>query len=749
MTTSPADLALLRTQPHFEQMFLSIYQPTTLWSATVNDAGIVQGAMDITYSFIAGNSADVFANSVLLVGTTAGASDVGRVRIRSIDGTQIHVAWNTDIPWKNGLYLTAINYVDLNPIYPRVVNTGTQPTDSTFYKDYDVVYTNQNSVLGAFPCAGPHQAVFMKNGADAEIYWTASGSYHVKGDALTYEWEFEGGNPATYSGITPGIVTYATPGHYKTKLTVSGSVSVDVTYRFVSVYARNGANAIPPIQKWSMSKLDGSRSEGGYSVNFKIYDQVSNIYDGALVILFPDQTTYGTTKTVVGSPLKFVGYIQRGTIVYDYENSCIEFTAISASEMLKNIEGFSISCESVAAPTYWGEIENMTLMRAVYHYLRWHTTVLDCTDVQYTGDDRLRQYFDSNRESIYDAINNFISRGIIGEIVCNRQGKIWIEISAGAVHDAQTAVPLCMILTNEDWMGEPSIEERTTKEYSVLELGGTIFDGTSSTAVLSLAPGFSPSVRGKINRIEGFIANSQVQMNEVNGDYYAYITAKYAMSLKMAGNYNNIDIAPIQQCQMNVSGTNTVRGLNWSNKPFHPVQMDWSYDAQHGSTYPIIKFAELTNGLAGVTTAVATASTVDIPPVAPIDVPNIPPIVIPPFPFPNFWGGKTYTWVVSNPTIGGIPGPRLSQLQNAVRLDYFVVGGVRTPTLTFNIEDRPLNINPGTNLTTADSIALQGAVANLAISHPLLPVGDWLWLDIAGVTGSPTYFVVTLTTEPL
>jgi hypothetical protein len=61
--------------------------------------------------------------------------------------------------------------------------------------------------------------------------------------------------------------------------------------------------------------------------------------------------------------------------------------------------------------------------------------------------------------------------------------------------------------------------------------------------------------------------------------------------------------------------------------------MDWSYDAQHGSTYPIIKFAELTNGLAGVTTAVATATTVDIPGVAPIDVPNIPPIVIPPFPW--------------------------------------------------------------------------------------------------------------------
>jgi len=771
MTSSP-DLALLRSQPHYEELFLSVYQPTTIFSAQVNGA-ITQGARVIPYNNSSGSYSSVFHNSVLLVGSTPGASDVGKVRIRSVDGSNFTVAENYDIPWKTGLYLTALNYIDLNPIYPRIISgTSSNGDPVIFYKDYDIAYTNQNSVLGAFPCAGSHQAAFLNVSGTAQIYYTASGTNHVGGDSMTYAWVFEGGTPSTYSGITPGNVSYSTPGHYKTKLTVSGSRgSSDVTYRFVSIYSRSAnGDAIPPIQRWSTSEIQGSRSEGGYSVSIKVWDQISNVYDGALVIIFADQTSYGNTKTVVGSPLKFVGYIEKGTIVYDYQTSSVEFTAVSVAELLKDIEGFSVSCNDATSPAVWYEIQNMTVSKALYHYLRWHTTVLDCTDFQYLGDARAHQYFDTNRDSIYDALNTFLKNGIIGEVGSNRIGQIFAEISAGAVHQSASNIPVNMSITKQDWMGEPSIEENITPQYSSMELGGVVFNGIvngtgTSTAILCIAPGMAPGVRGKINSLEGFIATSQSQINQVAGDLWAYQNARYAVTLKMAGNYNNIDIFPLSQCQLNISGSDTNRGISFLNAPFHPVQMDWHYDSENGSIYPQIKFAQLTNGIQGQTEAIvgtpdATAQTVTIPaaptvpeitipnPVVPSypnmpGIPSIPPI--PPFQVPSIWGGKTYTWVISNPAVGLIPGTRLPSTNTVLRVD----GAAFGTSVTFNIITGPVLYGSGSNLLSSDLTVDSATESSMAFANNILIQNYWFWLNITGVSagsGSSNQFVATLAT---
>jgi hypothetical protein len=735
--TTATDLILLRSEPHYEQLFLSIYQPSVLFSA-ITISGSSQGSYLIPYNNASGSYSNVFHNSVALIGSAPGASDIGRVRIRSVDANKFTMASNNDIPWQYGLYITAINYVDLNPIYPSV--SGTTITDLQFWKDYDILYTNQNSILGSFPVAGPHQAAFI-SGSAASIYWSASGSYHVNGDTLTFSWFFEGGTPTGSSVCVPGFVSYSTPGHYKTTLIVTSSGgSVDTTYRFVSIYPRaaNG-NAIPPFQRWSFSSLQGSRSEEGYSVALKVYDQIDKIYDGALVIILADQTSYGNTQATIGSPIKFVGYIEKGTIVYDYQTSSVEFNAVSATGMMKNIEAFSVSLNSVASPGKWYEMQNMTIAKILYHYLKWHSTVLDCTDFQYTGDDRKKHYWDSNRDSIFNAINSLIQNGILGEVGCDRLGRIWAELNPKALHMAKSILPINMSINKQDWMGEPQIEENLTKQYSSLLLGGVVYDGAvTDTAILSIAPGFYPAVRGKILNLEGFIATSQQQMNDTAGDIWAYLTAKYAVSMKMAGNYNNIDIFPASQCLLNISGSDTNRGLMFLDSPFHPIQMDWTFDDQNGFIYPLVKFAQITNGLQGTTQAVAAATTVPIPAVPPII--TIPPL--PAFPFPSFsLGLKTYTWVVSTPSAGGIPGPYIPVPLTVVSINAYCIGGT---SVTFNIEDRTTIGTTGVNLMASALVAPTTGASQNGFIHPKLAQGDWLWLNITGAAGSPSFVVITL-----
>ena len=53
MTTPTAgELALLRTQPHRSKLYLSIFEPQTVFAARVNDLGAAKGDMVITYDTV-------------------------------------------------------------------------------------------------------------------------------------------------------------------------------------------------------------------------------------------------------------------------------------------------------------------------------------------------------------------------------------------------------------------------------------------------------------------------------------------------------------------------------------------------------------------------------------------------------------------------------------------------------------------------------------------------------------------------
>ncbi|MCD0477268.1 PKD domain-containing protein [Chryseobacterium sp. LC2016-29] len=58
------------------------------------------------------------------------------------------------------------------------------------------------------------------------------------GSPTTFSWEFVGGNPATSTSPNP-VVTYATPGSYTAKLTVSNSFGSSFSTRTVKITTGN------------------------------------------------------------------------------------------------------------------------------------------------------------------------------------------------------------------------------------------------------------------------------------------------------------------------------------------------------------------------------------------------------------------------------------------------------------------------------------------------------------------------------
>lgn len=651
MQLTPAQINLLRSRPHQANIYMSIYRPKTLFACQVMTGTYNTGDINIPYMNITtGSINNLYPDLTFLLGSAAGQDDYGRLRMRYASGTSsnsLTFAENA-INWTTGMYLTAIDQIDIVAKYPRIIQDPNNQTNVIFYKDYDIAYTNQNQIYGTFPCAGPHRAGFLSSGT---FYFTATGTYNVLDEALTYSWLFEGGTPTGSNSLTPGDVKWSATGDYKVRLRVtSASGAVDDTYRYVSIYDRPGAGTHIPITQWELGQLSGSRSEGGYTASFKVYQDIGDVQPNALVVLFTDNW-YGGTQVNLGgnavgnSSILFVGYIIGDSIKFDYQSSSVEFSVGSVSEIMKQAEGFSVSCESKASPTTWFQLYEMNVPRAIYHYLKWQSTVLEVTDFQYTGDARLVQYFDTDRGSLYDAVDTFMREGMLGEVVTDRQGKLWAEISSFGLQNPITSLPNPFLpIQKQDWMSEPQITERRNSDLSFIELGGIAYYGVSSnafSALLSNAPSTVPLYHGKSDRKEGLILTTQDAINQVAGNYLAYQNTRFPeVSLPINGIYTNFDIAPQERQYLVIGQNDTVRNKSLQDIPYLISSMDWHYSSVNQSLYSEITLNQIATGTAGVT--------VEIPVTPPDNGYSYPTLNLPPLPsFPSSPGiGSTIPVVV-------------------------------------------------------------------------------------------------------
>lgn len=655
-----SELTLLRSRPHETNLWLSIYEPLVILACQITGSAVAPGLRDIPYDNVTPGSwgyTAVQTGMTMYVGTTLGAKDVGRIRVRSATPSTITVAENSDIEWADDLYLTIVNFWEINAVYPRMyVPDPADPTQQIWYKDYDIAHTNQNNVLGTFICMGCHHAAFIDPDSHiASIYYTSTGTSSLLGTAIsTYYWEFQGGLSGTSSVGIPGVINYYNPGHYTTTLSITDANGVnDVSHRHISIYDRPGEGPDVPILNWELISLDGSRDMGGYQARIKIRENIEDVVDGSLVVIFADDWYGGTNQSIGGNhknreKIFFVGYILDGSITYNYNDSSAEFTVGSPTEVMKLSEGMITSVKSSSdpvaedvvdddIPSAWALLKDMNCKRAIYHYLRWHSTVLMTNDFEFRGGDKYIEYFDSDRESLYDAINNFMRGTLYGDVVCDRQGRIYAEVGA-ASYDITTFNNIVMDTTKQDWIGSPSIEETYNYRLSYLEMGGIQFIpaptgtfGGTSFAYLSCAPGVTPGYHGNVQTIDGMAFVDQDNLNDICGNVFAYINSKYAhVGLELSGNYRNIDITPLEVISLNLEANDNPKRLVWNQKRFHPTEMSWIYDPQKGTLLPTLTLHEITTGYSG--------GTITIPPVPPVVDPggggyDIPPIVIPPFSF--------------------------------------------------------------------------------------------------------------------
>lgn len=615
MQLSNAEQETIRTRPQSTELYLSIFQPRTVMACQVGSLAtgtVGRGDRIIPFDTVSsGAYTDVESGMTMLIGTTAGDRDIGKIRVRSASATEFIVSENSHIPWATGQFITIQRYWEVWPIYPRIIPDPANDEDVIFYKDYDIEYTDQNTKLGAFPCAGNHRALWKGESS----YYSASGTVAlVSGTSLSYSWEFEGGTPSTSASHTPGTVSYSTAGHYVTKLTVTGDNGAeDITYRYVSVYEKpaNSANN-NPIKNWTMRGLGGSRGEGGNRVMLSVTAENLSLHGGDVVVIFADDW-YGATNTSLGgnsignAKIFFVGHIVSNSIKWDYRTSTAEFEVGNITEQMRATETFAISLETTKdEPAKWFQMKDLDGRKGIYHYLKWHSTVLNLADLEFRGQDALVQYFDTDKQSLFDAVDNYMRNALLGTMVSDRQGKLWVEVGAYMYDNPTGSFPPSMSIARRDWMGEPNIEERLNNEVSFVEVGGVAYSGETGTfqPFISNAPGSTPDGRGQPENIPGLALASQEQLNKISGNVYANSNSRYpTISLDLTSNFRNLDIAPLETVDINILAGDTV--LNTAiHAPYLIDDIQWEYDVSKKLLVPNVTLQALVNGQDGETVTI-------------------------------------------------------------------------------------------------------------------------------------------------
>jgi hypothetical protein len=646
-TPSSSEIVLLDTHPQRTQLYLSIYEPTVAMSCQVSGSYSASN-QSISYDNVtAGNYLNIGSYvgylQTALIGTAPGLEDVGRTWVRAATASELRFVESDHINWSNNLYVTVLMYSDIIPMFPRIIQNPADEMDVIFYKIWDVAYTNQNSILGSFINMGSDYAGFLDANGECNVYWSASGTSHLLSSALTYSWSFEGATVTGSTANTPGLITYNTPGHYRTILTATGANgSSDRSIRCVSIYDRPESGTNVPIMNFEFSEFSGSRDSVGYSARVRIREAIpeTKVKDGALVIVFKEDW-YGYTKQSISRNDKgregilFVGYINGGTIQYNSDDGYVEFEVISPTNLMEITECFSVSVESKASPTTWYELINMTIKRAIYHYYKWHSNLLTYKDFTCNFTDKNIQYFDADRTSLYDACNTLLDGTIKGRLLSDSLGHIWAEQDVSAIDSASSSLGVALEITKDDWIDTPTIDERHHEEVSFIEMGGIAYEPSTnvSSAYLASAPGSAPGYRGKVERKQGLALSDQSQLNTLVGNLYAHSNSKYPnIELRLRGNYANLDIAPQEQIKLTVETNDTPRRISFADKSFAIRTVSWNWDATNQVIISTIGVSEITQGFAGTTITIPA-----VPPDAGDDGGTFkqPPINVPPVPTPT------------------------------------------------------------------------------------------------------------------
>ncbi|MDH5182482.1 MAG: hypothetical protein OEX12_01210 [Gammaproteobacteria bacterium] len=551
--TIPADaLANLNGPNQSAQIYASYLKSEVLMRAEVNHVLFSPQFGDRTIAYHRGVPSDfsnVQSGVTVLLGTSAFNDDRGRLRLKSFTGVGI---WGTltfpenTVDWTKVTHVTIIHAYEMHGIKPYISEQS-----GVFFKDKDVLYTDQNSQRDPVAIMDGHKTGFLEGGSCvfnvdySNSYGMVDGASIISYTTETFPSDGVTVNVSASTGV--GYISFTQAGQYWVKLTVTDNFGkTQVTRRMYFVHERAPNSEHYPFTEFEITSLRGDwkGKDWEVSINGEI---PSDAAPGALFVIWAE-TSFNGVKTIVSeenSNILFVGYLDDEKIVKRKTGKMsASRTILSPVAVMGRIPMFAVAIQDAQAPNTWWQLKDLTASRAVWHALKFHSTALETVDVEGLNSSTLPvQAIDDMAEGqLWEQLTFTERYGEFASLACNKRGILRYVFNAQYMtDDERDALPDHHTVELDDMVEKLSIVRiKETKTAYVRAAGASYsFSTRKSTPYISEAPGEIPHYRGSSKRLlERLIFQDQNHANIISGRAIAIDNNEYPrVSLTFAGNW--------------------------------------------------------------------------------------------------------------------------------------------------------------------------------------------------------------------
>lgn len=730
--------ALWRTSPtSVRPQWLFLHQPEVVFKAQIVDTGIIPYPMFVLLydNVTVGDWTDIEEDMLMLIGSTDGADDLGRVRVRKnfFGNTASDVAiyfqnasqgiLDGEINLQDNAYITILNHFPIYVIPPLVTPGGQlfKDTELPFDIDYHLMPVANAGVDRLFVVPNITDDVTF-NPAEFVSYVTKPGA-----SITDYLWTTPDGQTSTLADPTFTIAA-DTVGYMKLEVTDDAG-NTTTSRRFLAVVNEDHANLFRNFEI-----VQHTAGIGGQQMSIRIHDPIPyNTYIAGAEALITMRESYGSTVgSLVGvadsEDMLFAGFTADEAMQGEWsQRGYLHQTTITLQDTagrMRVLPGFTQLIERETTPANWGQMEGANLDRYAWYLLYWHSNVPRRADFMWsgTGDTYGFQVLGSDTGNLFDQVT-LRARAIRHELTCDRYGRLQMlpdpQLQAEADRTSDVMVPV----GEADWQSlsrNYNFHPRHHWQFGEKIVASTVdaSSGANIQTVFTIAPGTAPG-SGLAALVAGEeLVTGQAEANAVDGARYRARTnareSTYDVQLTRLG--YAVDPALMKWVQFEVTAaTAGVRGRTVSSTTrFLTTEIQYQWDQRNG-----IRMQRWTIEREG--TQVIDAVT-EIPPETPgFELPDIP-IYPPPTYVPN------------------------SEFLSTLLADTTRIGLIMYRDYSAD-EASLFTTTNGTNYTetTFASLGIGGLYQDFQ-QNPFDPSGGWVLTDtevgyISDLAGTPSYAV--------
>ena len=637
---------------------LQVVSPPNTYPASAIDTLNISGSQYVTEGLTA------------WVGSTSGASDLGRVRVRrdyelTDPFLSIMESGSGLIRWNDANYITVVDERRPWTKHPRYDTSA-----SRWRMDYDVGHAGQ---LGNYPpmaVLGAPVVGILNESGEMNASFVGSNSFGFDSPLNTFVWEFPDGSNSLTEGTEadPLVKTFSGAsknGNY-VKLTITDmNVASHVGYRLIWAF-ENEAD----LPRVLYTAITGGPEQGGYQTQIHTYglDDL-DIAPGTEVVIF-ESASYGSTASELGgnsiyrNNVVFRGWTTNEQIVQNPDTGVAILNAVTIDGMMNNMPSYDVfyaQASPIPGASEWVASWNLSMDRVAFNLLRWRSNIADICDFRPGSGNAMSThilYQNLPRADIFSQLrSNYWERGMFWKFSSDMQSALH-SFPDPNITGGSAAMDIFPVFSASNIGGTVNVERIFHEPVAQIQL----YAVASVTPLGAESPGnvFGYS-GGKVEHTQGLTTNSQDELITWSGNLRAKRNAKFKRVVTPLAGNARIDPVPYSIFPLTLPPEKNARRLDWRNKLFIPQELTLTYQQGYG-VIPTLVSEEVVDGAGG--------SAITFPTIISLEPPPPPPPVDPPGPSVGsdivyVMGtnhlGRTRDFGASNPTWDDVPIPSVTR----------------------------------------------------------------------------------------